>query len=280
MRKWWNCAAGRGLVAARFKPSPGGRWPEGPDEGPRFACGRDGGGEIPPAGGLLCPRRQSRQNAAGGRGGKTLRVFMPRPRAPVVFYGGSTKEAGNLLPAQAEDRTRLNAPPTAQPLAALPPYGCGVPLAGAAVPGLLKFCLLLQEAARLRVCYRGTAQVMWAFYWEESWRRAASAPSRGGRRPGAMSLVGVTLSSTAMERQRAADTHASCLSPAPGSLRPGSWENLRTQFLLSNNAVGPLETSKLSPSRGPGRARHKNTDVFFPPRTPGGALPTLPPWAK
>ena len=74
-----------------------------------------------------------------------------------------------------------------------------------------------------------------------------------------------------MERQWAADTRASCLSPAPGSLCQGSWENLRTRFLLPNNSVGPLETSKLSPSRGPGRARHKNTECFSR-RAPPAAL--------
>ena len=55
-------------------------------------------------------------------------------------------------------KTLMPAEFTAQPLAAMPPYGCGVPLAGAAVKALLKDHLLLQEATRLPFCPRENAR--------------------------------------------------------------------------------------------------------------------------
>ena len=68
---------------------------------------------------------------------------------PPIFYGGFIKEARNALSAREKTRMPFLAPPAAQPLAALPPYGCGVPLAGAAAPCWLNGLALLQEASRL-----------------------------------------------------------------------------------------------------------------------------------
>ena len=51
-----------------------------------FSCVRGRG--ISPAGDLLCPRRQSRQNAAGGRRLEKHSVFLCRlPRTPVFSTG-------------------------------------------------------------------------------------------------------------------------------------------------------------------------------------------------
>ena len=125
---------------------------------------------ISPAGGdgygfalrgdLLCPRRQSRQSAAGRRRLEKHSVFLCRlPRTPCFFYGGAIKGQGCIQPARAKDRIPFLAPPAAQPLAALPPYGCGVPLAGAAAPCWLNRYLLLQEPSRLTSIHR--AAVRW-----------------------------------------------------------------------------------------------------------------------
>ena len=56
-----------------------------------FACGWDGKGDrFALRGDLLCPRRQSRQSAAGGRRLEKHSVFLCRlPRTPCFFYGGS-----------------------------------------------------------------------------------------------------------------------------------------------------------------------------------------------
>ena len=79
----------------------------------------------------------------------------PPPPDPFYFTGAAIKNVGNNLPARERTRTRICAPTAAQPLAALPPYGCGVPLAGAAAKGRLNNHLLLQEATRLTSSPRG-----------------------------------------------------------------------------------------------------------------------------
>ena len=80
-------------------------------------------------------------------------------RTPREFYGGAIKKVEKVLPAREKDRIPVYTPPAAQPLAALPPYGCGVSLAGAAARGLLNYLLLLQEPSRLPFCPRGSAPV-------------------------------------------------------------------------------------------------------------------------
>ena len=99
---------------------------------------------------------------------------IPPPPAPPFLLRGSHQGALYLHPARAKDRIPLLAPPAAQPLAALPPYGCGVPLAGAAAPCWSNGFVLLQEQSRL------------AF----SPRRAVSY----GEKPPASSFPGITWS--------------------------------------------------------------------------------------
>ena len=67
-----------------------------------------------------------------------------------------------ICPARAKAKIPLLAPPAAQPSAALPPYGCGVPLAGAAAPCWLNWRILLQEPSRLAFCPR--AAVWWLLH--------------------------------------------------------------------------------------------------------------------
>ena len=67
-------------------------------------------------GDLLCLRRQSRQNATGGRRLEKHSVFLCRlPRTPCFFYGRATKGRGCIHPAWAKDRIPLLAPPAAAP---------------------------------------------------------------------------------------------------------------------------------------------------------------------
>ena len=89
---------------------------------------------------------------------KNTPCFYAASPGPHLIYGGSTKGAAYLQPARAKDRIPFLAPPAAQPLAALPPYGCGVPLAGAAAPCWLDRYLLLQELSRLASIHRVTVR--------------------------------------------------------------------------------------------------------------------------
>ena len=98
-----------------------------------------GWGMVSPAGDLLCPRRQSRQNAAGG-GSRAFNNALSRlPRTPCLFYGGATKRRGYIHPARAKDRIPLLAPP-------------------AAAPRCLNRYLLLQERSRLAPIPRGAVR--------------------------------------------------------------------------------------------------------------------------
>ena len=105
---------------------------------------------ISPAGGdrygfalrgdLLCPRRQSRQSAAGGRRLEKHSVFLCRlPRTPCFSTGGSHQGAVYLHPARVKDRTPFLAPP-------------------AAAPCCLNRYLLLQERSRLAPIPRGAVR--------------------------------------------------------------------------------------------------------------------------
>ena len=102
-------------------------------------AGGDGDG-FALRGDLLCPRRQSRQSAAGGRRLKKHSVFLCR-RAPdpLFFYRGATKWRGYIHPARVKDRTPFLAPP-------------------AAAPCYLNRCLLLQERSRLVFSHRGAVR--------------------------------------------------------------------------------------------------------------------------
>ena len=98
-----------------------------------------GWGMVSPAGDLLCPRRQSRQSATGGRRLEKHSVFLCRlPRTP-VYLRGSHQGAVYLHPARVKDRIPLLAPP-------------------AAAPCYLNRCLLLQERSRLVFSHRGAVR--------------------------------------------------------------------------------------------------------------------------
>ena len=103
-----------------------------------------GWGMVSPAGDLLCPRRQSRQSAAGG-GSRAFNNALSRlPRTPCFFYGGATKGRGYIHPVRAKDRIPLLTPP-------------------AAAPCWLNRLMLLQERSRLvfrsRVAGRWTSRL-------------------------------------------------------------------------------------------------------------------------
>ena len=101
-------------------------------------AGGDGDG-FALRGDLLCPRRQSRQSAAGGRRLEKHSVFLCRlPRTP-VYLRGSHQGAVYLHPARVKDRIPLLAPP-------------------AAAPCYLNRCLLLQERSRLVFSHRGAVR--------------------------------------------------------------------------------------------------------------------------
>ena len=105
-------------------------------KGFRLRAGR-GMGDFALRGDLLCPRRQSRQNAAGGMRLEKHFVFLGRIHpGPPDFYGGAIKKVGSGLSAREKDRMPVCAPP-------------------AAAPCLLKGLLLLQESSRLPFCPRG-----------------------------------------------------------------------------------------------------------------------------
>ena len=103
---------------------------------------RAGGDGFALRGDLLCPRRQSRQNATGGRRLEKHSVFLCRlPRTPCFFYGRATKGRGCIHPARVKDRIPLLAPP-------------------AAAPCFSNRYLLLQEQSRLATIHR--AAVRWS----------------------------------------------------------------------------------------------------------------------
>ena len=94
-----------------------------------------GWGMVSPAGDLLCPRRQSRQSAAGGGSRAFNNALSRRAPDPHLFYGGATKGQGCIQPARAKDRIPLLTPPAAA-LCSLNRY------------------LLLQELSRLAFFHR------------------------------------------------------------------------------------------------------------------------------
>ena len=102
-----------------------------------FACGRRGDG-FALRGDLLCPRRQSRQSAAGGGSRAFTMPYPAAPRTP-VYLRGSHQGAVYLHPARVKDRIPLLAPP-------------------AAAPCCLNRYLLLQERSRLAPIPRGAVR--------------------------------------------------------------------------------------------------------------------------
>ena len=108
-----------------------------------FACGWDGKGEsFALQGDLLCPRRQSRQSAAGGWRLEKHSVFLCRlPPDPRLFTGEPPRNVEKICPARAKDRIPFLVPP-------------------AAAPCCLNRYLLLQEPSRLASIHRVT--VWWS----------------------------------------------------------------------------------------------------------------------
>ena len=106
-----------------------------------FACGRNGGRDsFALRGDLLCPRRQSRQNATGG-GSRAFTMPYPASPGPPFDLRGSHQLAMYLHPARAKTRISYLAPP-------------------AAAPCWLNRLMLLQELSRLALSPR--AAVPWS----------------------------------------------------------------------------------------------------------------------
>ena len=90
---------------------------------------------VSPSGDLLCPCRQSRQNATGDGVSKNTSCFYAASPGPPFVYGGATKGRDDIQPAREKDRIPFLAPP-------------------AAAPCWLNRLMLLQEQSRLAFFHR------------------------------------------------------------------------------------------------------------------------------